>query len=188
MTILDEIQTEAWYILTSIYTHQRITETLSRSSTRHDLANQLVALNALLENLVIRIARLADKRRDVRSVSMLLKRGSFSAPTEGVKCASEMFLSLAEPIIKIRHEQVAHMKLGVLSSFEPQAIPAEAIRAVEALINLIDVARETDIKYQYKIGSVEPIIDLKASLAAGTMVAVRRVEDGAALSTDANCE
>ena len=57
MTILDEIETEAWHILTSIYTHQRLIEGLSNTETRYELANQLVALNALLEMLVIRIAQ-----------------------------------------------------------------------------------------------------------------------------------
>lgn len=174
MTILDEIQTEAWYILTSIYTHQRLVESLPQSATRYDLANQLVALNALAEVLIIRIARLADKRRDVRSVSMFLKRGSISVPKATVENAAQKFLSLAEPVIKIRHEQIAHMKLGVLSSFEPQPLPNEALRATEALIDLIDVACGTVIPYEYKVGSMEAIIDLRASVMAGSMIFVSK--------------
>ncbi len=171
MKVLDEIQAEAWHILTSIYTHQRLMEALPRSATRYDLANQLVALNALGEILVIRIARLADKRKDTRSVSLLLKRGTFAASKASVKSAGEKFLSLAQPVVKIRHEQIAHMKPGILSSLEPQDLPVEALRATESLIELIDTAREKPISYTYKVGSMEPIIDLRASLAAGAMVA-----------------
>lgn len=170
MTVLDEIQDEAWHILTSIYTHQRLMEALPKSATRYDLANQLVALNALGEMLVIRIARLADKQKDARSVSLLLKRGNFTAPTARVRPAAEKFLLLAKPVVKIRHEQIAHMKPGILSSLEPQGLPVEALRATEALIELIDTIREQSISYTYKVGSVESIIDLRASLAVGAMV------------------
>lgn len=172
MTILDEIQIEAWHILTSIYTHQRLMEGLAKSPTRFELANQFVALDSLLEILVIRIARLADKRKDARSVSLLLKRGSFTGASETVKVAAERFISLAEPVVKIRHEQIAHMKPGTLSSYEPQNLPAEALRATESLIDLIDIARGQPISYTYRVGSMEPVIDLRASLETGEMVTV----------------
>ena len=170
--ILDEIETEAWHILASIYTHQRLMEGLAKSPTRFELANQLVALNALLEILVIRIARLADKRKDARSVSMLLKCVSFSGSRVTVKAAAERFLSLAEPVVKMRHEQIAHMKPGTLSSYEPKDLPTDALRATESLIDFIDIARGQQLSYTYRVGSMEPVIDLRASLAAGEMVAV----------------
>jgi len=170
MTILEEFEAEAWHILTTIYTHQRLKEGLTSSATRFELANQLVALNALMEMLVVRLARLADKRKDARSANMLLRRGSFSAPRAIVKVAAEKFLLLAEPVVKMRHEQIAHMKPGVLSSYEPQDIPKEALRATESLVDLIDIAGGHPLSYTYKVGSMEPLIDLKASLAAGKMV------------------
>lgn len=170
MTLLEEIETEAWHILTSIYTHQRMVESLRRSETRYDLANQLVALSALGEMLIVRVARLADKRKETRSVSMLLKQGNFPAPTTQVQVAADRFLSLAKPVVKVRHEQVAHMKPGVLSSYEPQDLPSEVLRATEALIDLIDTARGAPLSYSYKVGSMEPVIDLKASLQAGTRI------------------
>ncbi|WP_406227088.1 hypothetical protein ACI7YU_18670 [Pseudomonas siliginis] len=172
MTILDEIQIETWHLLTTIYTHKRMMESLPQSLTRYEMADKFVALNALAEMLIIRIARLADKRRDVRTVSMLLQRGTFPAPMADVDHAAQRFLSLAEPVVKIRHEQVAHMKMGVLSSYEPQVLPNEALRATEALIHLIDVARQKVVLYEYKVGSMEAVIDLRASLAAGSMIPV----------------
>ena len=170
--ILDEIQTEAWHILASIYTHQRLMEGLDKSPSRFELANQLVALNALLEILVIRVARLADKRKDARSVSMLLKGVSFSGSSVTVKAAAERFLSLAKPVVKMRHEQIAHMKPGTLSSYEPKDLPTDALRATESLIDFIDIARGQQVSYTYRVGSREPLIDLRASLAAGEIVAV----------------
>lgn len=172
MTILAEIENETWHILTAIYTHQRLKEGLTKSRTRFELANQFVALNALLDILVIRIARLADKRKEVRSVSMLLKRGSYQAQSNKVETAANRFLMLAVPVVKIRHEQIAHMKPGTLSTNEPKDIPAEVLRATESLIDLIDIARGQTLSYLYKVGSMEPVVDLKASLIAGKMVTV----------------
>ncbi len=172
MTILDKIETEAWHFLTSIYTHQRLLEGLTNSATRFELANQLLAFNAFFEMLVIRIARLADKRKDARSVSMLMKRGTFPAPTATVKVAADNYVLLAEPIVNMWHERVEHMKPGVLSSYEPQDLPAEALRAAESLINIIDIARGQPLSYKYKDGSMEPVIDFRASLKAGELVTV----------------
>lgn len=167
MTILDEIQSEAWHILANIYTYQRIMEDIPKSSTRYDLANDLVALNALLELLIIRLARLADKSKKMRTISMLLKRGNFP---ENITSLGNQFLLHAGPVVTMRHEQIAHMKPGVLSSYEPKDIPVEVIKVTEVLVNFIDMVREETVSYKYKVGSMEPIIDLRASLASGTRV------------------
>jgi hypothetical protein len=168
--ILDEIESDTWHILTTAYTHQQFIENILSSGTRFDLANRFVALNALEEVLVIRLARLGDKRRDARSVWMLLKCCSFQESSAVVKDAAKSFLSLVEPVLKIRHEQIAHMKPGVRGSLEPKDLPPEVLKAIKALIQLIDVARGKPIGYFYKVGSMEPVIDLKASVIAGEMV------------------
>lgn len=173
MTLLDEIEAEAWHILAAIYTQQRLVEGLSRASTRYDLADQLVALNALGEMLFVRVARLADKRKDARSVAMLLKRGAFPGPAADVARAAARFLSLAEPVLRVRHEQIAHMKPGILSSYEPQDLPRELLRAVESLVDLVDVARGSPLGYTYRVGSMEGAINLRASLQAGERVLVQ---------------
>ncbi len=170
VTLLDEIQTETWHILTAAYVHQRLVESLPKGASRYELANQLVAINALGEMLIVRIARLADKRKDARSISMLIKRGTIRGSASEVGPKAARFLSLAEPVVKIRHEQVAHMKPGVLSSLESQGLSAEAIKATEALVDLVDTARGKPVSYTYKVGSREQIIDLRASLAAGEAV------------------
>jgi len=172
MNLIDEIETETWHILLRIYTHQRMVASLTGSATRYELANKLVALSALRELLIVQIARLADKRRDARSVDMLLKRGEFPGAVAAVKEAVDAFRTLAEPVVRIRHEQVAHMKPGIVSSSEPRELPTEALLATKALLRLVDIARGATIGYSFKVGSVEVVIDLRASVAAGEMVAV----------------
>ncbi|MEL5666297.1 hypothetical protein [Serratia ureilytica] len=178
MEILDEIENEVWFILTSIYTHQRMVENITnilKSSTRYELANQFVAMNAVVEILIIRIARLADKTRGMRTVSMLVKRWPFPKLLDQVELAANDFLALAKPIVKIRHEEIAHMKPGICSNYGYTAIPAQVIKAAESLVRLIDVAKEQQQTYTYRVGSMEAEIDLRASLVAGKMVTVATV-------------
>lgn len=175
MTILEEIESEAWHILASIYTYQELLGTLTTSPTRYELGNQFVALNAILEILVVRIARLADRTKGVRSVKMLLKRGSFQASAADMQLVADKFLLCAEPVVKIRHEQIAHMRPNILSSFEPRNLPAEALRATESLIELVDLARGNPQSYIYKVGSMEPPVDLRASVAAGKRILVNKL-------------
>ena len=170
MSLADEIETETWHILVTIYTYKRMIEDLSTASTRYELANHMIALNALAEMAVIRTARLADKRKDARSVSMLLKRSNFGPRTQAVTSKAEIFLTRMEPVLKIRHEQVAHMKPGTLSSYPIDPLPREVIFATEALVGLIDALQDNEASFIYRVGSQEAPVDLRASLIAGSRI------------------
>ncbi len=66
MTILEEVQNETWFALVAIYTHQKLIGTLAFSPTRYEMGNQFVALNAIVELLILRIARLAGRTRKIQ--------------------------------------------------------------------------------------------------------------------------
>jgi hypothetical protein len=54
---LREIRDDVWYILLHLYSFQEISSrALASSSTRHELASEFVALNAISENIVMRAA------------------------------------------------------------------------------------------------------------------------------------
>lgn len=167
MSILDEVQTETWHILVSVYTYQRLTRALPTSTSRYDLADNLVAINSLAEMIVIRTARLADKRKDTRSISMVLKKCNFGAKSLAIETSANKFLIKVQPVIKIRHEQIAHMKPGTLSSYPLEPLDSAVIPAIEALVNFLDVARDKDVSYSYRVGSQEAVIDLRESLKCG---------------------
>ncbi|MDS7757509.1 hypothetical protein G9400_06570 [Klebsiella michiganensis] len=95
MTILEEVQNEAWFALVSIYTHQELLGTLASSPTRYEMGNQLIALNAIVELLILRIARLADRTKKVRNTKMLLEKGTYPGTYADVKLAAERFMSFA---------------------------------------------------------------------------------------------
>lgn len=173
MTILEEVQNEAWFAMVSIYTHRELMGTLASSPTRYEMGNQFVALNAIVELLVLRIARLADRTKKVRNIEMLLKKGSYPGKFADVKLAADRFMSFADIIVKIRNEEVAHMKPGTVSTYQPRIIPTEALKATETLIELIDVACGQQQSYSYRVGSREPEVDLRASVMVGERVFVK---------------
>ena len=172
MTLLDEIQTEVWHLMMTVYSYQRKVERFSGSVTRHELIDELVALNALAESVVIRIARLCDKRKDCRSIRMLLKRGNLGAQEADTKKVAKEFFMVAEPVVTLRHEQIAHMKPGKLSSYPLDPLPTEAIAALEKLVALVDCARSKTVQYHASVGSQEKNVDLRASLQHGKSIAV----------------
>jgi hypothetical protein len=156
----------------TVYSYQRKVERLTGALTRHELIDDIVSLNALAESVVIRIARLSDKRKDARSVSMLLKRGSLGAQEAATERIAEEFRVAAEPVLKIRHEKIAHMKPGTLSSYRSNPLPPEAVTALEKLVALVDCVRSKTVKYHASVGSQEGNVDLRASLQQGKRVAV----------------
>jgi hypothetical protein len=170
--LLDEIKSEAWHILAYFYTYQRMAESAPKCATRYELANNIIATNAISEMIIIRLARLSDKTKGTRSISMFLKQLDISKRNSQTDEAAKKFLLLSEPIVRIRHEEIAHMRPGVLSSYPLSPLPTSAHRATEALINFIDLARGELVAYIYSVGSLEPQIDLRTSLASGNFVTV----------------
>lgn len=170
MSILDEIETEVWHILTSIYTYQQMTTSIGGNSTRFEIASTLVSRNALAEMVVIRTARLADRTRKVRNMDMLLKRVNFGEREKDVEAAIKEFTIAVSPVVRKRHEEIAHMKPGTLSSYPIESLGIDTLEAVSKLVTAVDVARNNIVKYSYKVGSQERVIDLRESLITGERV------------------
>jgi hypothetical protein len=141
----------------------------STSLTRFELANELVALNSIAESIVVRVARLADKRRDVRSIKNFCKGQSLSPETQ---ILVEEFAQKAEPVLSIRHNRIAHMKTGDLSTYPLDALPIVVLSAIETLVLLVDALVGQSTSYSLKVGSQEKQVDLRASVSAGARVEV----------------
>ena len=97
----------------------------------------------------------------------LIKRGNFGNCEAEVKRKAEDFQAAVEPVLKIRHEQIAHMKPGTISSYPLNPLPSEALTALERIIRLVDQARSKAVQYFAKVGSQEAAIDLRLSLQKG---------------------
>lgn len=138
---LDEIQNDVWHTLLHLFSYQEKSSKLASSgSTRFELIDEVIALNSLAENIVLRIARLADSRRDVRSIKNYCKSESLSSD---VQTLAADFQKEAQTVVRLRHERIAHMKAGDLSMYPLQPLPVPALKAIEALVRLVDSLAKT---------------------------------------------
>lgn len=167
---LKEICDDVWHILLHLYSFQdRSSRALASSSTRYELASELVALNAISENIIMRVGRLADKRKDVRSIKNFCKSNVLSPE---VSALAEEFRHKAEAVLEHRHERIAHMKAGTLSSYQIDVLPSSVLSAIETLIHFVDSATGHPQRYLLKVGSQENQVDLRVSVSEGGRVEV----------------
>lgn len=165
-----EIRDDIWHILLHMHSFQdRLSRAAASSSTRHELASDLVALNAIAENIIIRVGRLADKRKDVRSIKNFCK--SLKLSKESTDLAAE-FQHKAEAVLEFRNNRIAHMKSGDLSSYPVNELPSSVLSAIETLIRLVDSFAGNPQGYLLKVGSQEKRVDLRASVIEGRRVEV----------------
>jgi hypothetical protein len=161
---LAEIKSDVWHILLHLFAYQERSSRLGSCGTRVDLVHEIVALNALAEIIVLRVARLADARRDVRSIKNYCKRHPVSSDSQSL---AARFHQTAEAVVRLRHEKIAHMKPGDSSGYPLDPVPAEVFRAIEWLVCLVDSLSGTEVKYVLRVGSQERLIDLRASVSSG---------------------
>ncbi|MBS97433.1 MAG: hypothetical protein CMI01_01975 [Oceanospirillaceae bacterium] len=167
--IPDEIRNDIWHLLLNVYAYQNKSKhILETSPTRYELAAELVAVNALADSITLRVARLADRSKGVRSIKSLTKKSSE---------LSESFLNLvkefetkAEPVLRQRHTRLAHMKVGELSSYPISPLTNEAVQCIKALVNLFDEFSGEIVQYTLKVGSQEKPLNLRLSVIKGARV------------------
>ena len=167
-----ELKDDVMHILLHVHSYNEKSKAiLTNSPTRYEMAYELVALSSIAQNIIIRVARLADKRKDVRSVKNTMKLDRFKTDSKLNELANE-FYKISEPVNEIRHKALAHMKSGDLSSYPIEPLQNEVRQAISVLVNLVDVMAGERVNYRFKVGSQERAIDLKASVMEGKKVCV----------------
>jgi len=158
--MLDEIKDDIMNILLHIHVYnEKSKRILDISRTRYELAYEIIALNSIAQDIILRTSRLGDKRKDVRSIKNVLK--NISNYNEDLV---NIFYNEIKKVLKIRHEQIAHMKLGTVSEYPIEQIPKCVYTAINALVNLIDNINGAPVEYTYSVGSQEQNINLRQSV------------------------
>jgi hypothetical protein len=158
---LDEIRDDVWHILLHVSAYQEKSSRLGASGlTRIELVQEVVALNALAESIVMRVARLADKRRDVRSIKNYCRDHS---PPEEASSLVDRFHQAAEVVVSIRNNRIGHMKAGDVSGYPVAPLPSEVLSAVGALVRLVDNLSQAVVSYSLRVGGQERLVDLRAA-------------------------
>lgn len=161
--MLDEVKNDVLHILIATYVYQqRVPRIVEKSATRWELCEEFVLLDALVKTIVLGISRLADKRRDVRSLKNAIKKAPLNENPAN-KDVVDKFVVACKPVLEIRHKQLAHMKPGDFSNQSMPTLPQEVTLAVNALVNAVDRLNGKLVPYQYRVGSQELPVDLRAA-------------------------
>ena len=169
--LFDEIRDDIFHLLLHVYVYQDKSARINNCSpTRYDIASELVALNAVAESITLRVARLADQSKSVRSFKNLFKKTP--SVEAGITRLFEEFERVSQPVLRQRHDRIAHMKVGEVSSYPISPLTHETLRCVEVIVNLFDDISNRKVGYFYKVGSQEKAIDLRQSVMQGCRVKV----------------
>jgi hypothetical protein len=168
---LNEIRDDIWHLLLHIDTYQeKSLRVLEISPTRYELASEIVGLNALADLITLRVARLADRSKGVRSIKNLAK--THPNLTEKLKNLVKEFEEKAKPVLTQRHEKIAHMKVGELSSYPLNPLNLETVLCIDILVNLFDEFSGQPVEYTCSVGSQERPVNLRQSVMVGKRVMV----------------
>jgi hypothetical protein len=169
--VLNEIRDDIWHLLVHVYTYQdKSRRVLEVTPTRYELANEIVALNALADSITLRVARLADQRSDVRSIKSLKKKHFNS--TKRLENLLEEFEDQAKPVRTQRNERIAHMKGSELSAYQIAPLTPETVACIEKLVELVDEFSGQPVEYTLRVGSQESPLNLRRSIMESKRVPV----------------
>lgn len=125
------------------------------SISRSELVDILIALKTIENDLVIRVCKFDDKRKDTHNFSVALRLVKDSHPykSELRKKIRDFQFHINELKTKRRHEQLAHLKKGKKDDdFEPRYNLKPAIKMILEIIDLMAIQKQN---YYWKDGSFE---------------------------------
>lgn len=166
--MLDEIRDDILHILMCIFAYKKKLTNIDGSISTSLYASEVISLNALAEIIIVRVARLGDNRKDARSIRNLRKRLTDKKVFE-VKEMIDQFHRDVEPVLKLRHERIAHMKTGILSTYPLSPFPREVGIAVCSLVQLVDAIVGEEVSYTLSHGNHSSSIDLRQEIFTQTV-------------------
>jgi len=166
-----EIRNDVWHLLLHMYAYQdKSSRIVEVSPTRYALSSEIVSLNALAESITLRVARLADRSKGVRSIKNFAKKAT--SATDRFQRLVAAFECRAVLVLDQRHETIAHMSVGTLSSYPIEPLKSETVACVEILVNLMDEYSGEYLQYTCSVGSQEKLLDLRQSVIEGCRINV----------------
>lgn len=125
--------------------------------SRSDFVDRIISLKAIENDILIRICKFDDKRKNTHSFHNALKTIDKKYPNRK-KLIREinMFSALINEIKqKRRHEQLAHLSFGQIDNqYHPKY---NFIETIKLIIEIIDIMSQKRINYLWKDGSYEKL-------------------------------
>lgn len=122
-----------------------------REGTRTELVDQIIALKCIENDLVIRLCKLNDKRKDTSSFKNALKEYIYaSEDSKGVKQIENKiakYETLTSELKKRRDEELGHLAKGAKDNFDPQFNLLPTLRVA---VELVDMLHGKPVSYTFK--------------------------------------
>jgi hypothetical protein len=132
-----------------------------KTMSRTQMADIIISIKCIENDLIIRISKLDDKDKRVHSFQRAILLISNSVDKKNVSKKFEAFVSQIRGIKqKKRNEILAHLKIGNEDSYEPSL---DLLPAIKTIIEITDLIAGNKINYNWSDGSFEKY-DLRKEL------------------------
>lgn len=159
--MFDDLKDDMLHILIHLFVYQYKSKNILSSPTRDDLMYEIIGLNAMAENIMIRTARMFDKPKQARS---LFKLSNYKNDAQIKKEVDDFYDATGKKLIDLRHKKLAHMNKNEKSSYPIDQLPKYVYESIEFLFNLLDKIEGTQVSYTFKVSSTSSLIDLRKEL------------------------
>lgn len=159
--MLDGLKDDMLHILVNLFVYDNKCKNLGKNGTDYELRYEIIALNALAENIKIRIARMFDKSKSVRSFRTLDNYNN----NKPFRIKIDNFIkNEGNKLIIDRNTKLAHMNARNKVTYEMVQLPTYVTDAITFAINTLDELNGSNIEYIYRFGSTTKPINLKNEL------------------------
>lgn len=159
--MLDGLKNDMLHILVNLFVYDYKCKNLGKNGTDYELRYEIIALNAIAENITLSIARMFDGTGGVRSFMKLnnyINDKQFRVKIDNFK------KNEGKALINKRHTKLAHMHANNKTTFDIVQLPTYVTDAISFAINTLDELNGSNIEYIYRFGSTTEPINLKNEL------------------------
>ena len=166
--LIEELKNEALWTLFALNTIQRRYEGMANENqSRLQLSENLMMLEALTQQAVLRICRTDDDLNGIKWLRRLPTevQNSGATPTK-VKMINDLikeFRTMINPLkVKHRNTFIAHLKEAESATPRAPYFPPELTTATEKLCQIIDAAVGHKISYSFRPDKYGPALTLRS--------------------------
>ena len=142
----------------------------SSAIDRYQFVGQLVMAKCTVRDIVIRLTRLEEKGHGAKLFREITKNGSkitdYANVINSWTSAVKSYRDKISHLKKERNEFIAHLKDTNPSAYNVESIPIELRECIIEAIKVVDTFRNEKVIYTFKVGTMEPVINLRKHIGA----------------------
>jgi len=167
--LIDELKNEILWVLFALHTIERRTKSLLKAScTQLDLAENLILLEALTQQVVLRLCRLDDDQNKAKWFRRVTKyMEAKHEPQDRIKKANALIKKYRDDIqhLKIYHRNkyIGHLQEAESATPKTPFFPPKIKEATDTAIALVDILANEQVTYKFRPGSHSQVVSLRPS-------------------------